>query len=76
MFNQRKNKTFNYQSRFGKKSETENFSETSEKPDFISKWKGENYSTRKVKGVMSLKTLLLILVLLLICMYILDSKFN
>ncbi|WP_258227751.1 hypothetical protein [Aestuariibaculum sp. M13] len=76
LFNQRKNKTFNYQPRFSKESEEITNGEDSVKHDFVSKWEQNRTSKRRVKGAMSIRTLLLILVLLLICMYLLDSKFN
>ncbi|WMI64405.1 hypothetical protein RBH94_10055 [Aestuariibaculum sp. YM273] len=76
LFNQRKNKTFNYRPRFSKENEEVTDGEAPEKHDFISKWEQTRTSKRRVKGAMSIRTLLLILVLLLICMYILDSKFN
>ncbi|GAA3624669.1 hypothetical protein GCM10022397_08080 [Flavivirga jejuensis] len=76
LFKQRKNKTFNYQSRFSNENNIDSNSDTPEETDFISKWKSVRDTKRKVKGGMSIKTLILVLVLLLICMYILDSKFN
>lgn len=74
MFKQRKNKTFNYQSRFSKHDAVNSDLETSNQKEFASKWK--QTGNRKVGSAMSMRTLILILVLLLICMYLLDSKIN
>ena len=76
MFNQRQHKSFNYKPRLSKENLSETHKIDSEKPDFVSKWKSQRDANTKVKGVLPMRTLLLILVLLLICMYILDSKFN
>jgi type VI protein secretion system component VasF len=76
LFNQRQHKSFNYKSRFSKENSLDTDADSSEKPDFVLKWKGQRTANTKVKGVLPMRTLLLILVLLLICMYILDSKFN
>ena len=43
--------------------------------DFISKWQERKSDKPKVRGVMPIKTLILALVLLLICMYLLERKF-
>ncbi|WP_372755530.1 hypothetical protein [Mariniflexile sp.] len=76
MFKQRKHKTFNPPSFFSEEKNTDTVEESFKKRDFVSKWRRENAGSRKVKGAMSLPILILALVLLLICMYILDSKFN
>ncbi|MBD0836492.1 hypothetical protein [Aestuariibaculum suncheonense] len=76
LFNQRKNKSFSYQPRFSQETEEKSGTTSSKDHDFISKWERTRSTKRKVKGAMSIRTLLLILVLLLICMYLLDSKFN
>ena len=73
LFKQRKNKTFNYQSRLSKDKDLDSDLETSDQKDFISKWK--RGSKRKVGSAMSMRTLILILVLLLICMYLLEKKY-
>lgn len=76
LFKQRKNKTFNYKTRFSKENkETSNLDEDSNTKDFISKWKVGSNTNRKMKGGMPVKTLILILVLLLICMYLLEGKY-
>ena len=60
MFKQRKNKSFNYQSRFSKDSQGSSDSETSNKKDFISKW---NRDSKPKGGVaMSMRILILVLV--------------
>ena len=77
LFKQRKNKTFNYRPRFSEENKPD-FDSNEPKPgDFISKWRNNrDYGKRKVGFGMSMRTLILVLVLLLICMYVLDSKFN
>ncbi|AUP78356.1 hypothetical protein [Flavivirga eckloniae] len=76
MFKQRKNKAFNYQPRFSNENENDSSSSDTGTTDFVSKWKEVRGNKRKVRGGMSFKMLVLVLVLLLICMYILDSKFG
>ena len=76
MFKQRKNKTFNYKSRLSQENESGFDSFESKNTDFVSKWKKGREGKAKVGLSMSIRTLILVLVLLLICMYILDSKFN
>ena len=78
MFKQRKNKTFQYQSRFSKESKTVLEDEkASENADFISKWQNHRQlSKKKRKGGLSVKLLVFILVLLLICMYLLENRFK
>jgi uncharacterized ion transporter superfamily protein YfcC len=71
LFKQRKNKTFNYQSRFSKDNDSD--LEVSNQKEFASKWKQE--SKRKMGSPMSMRTLIFILVLLLICMYLLEKKY-
>jgi len=73
LFKQRKHKAFNYQPRFSKEEMTNSNTETAGKRDFVSKWKPEG--KRKVGIAMSMRTLILILVLLLICMYFLEKKY-
>ena len=78
MFQQRKNKTFQYQSRFSKEnhpdSEVEKSSETE---GFVSKWRNHReLSKTKRKGGMPIKMLIFVLVLLLICMYLLENRFK
>jgi hypothetical protein len=68
-----KNKTFNYQSDSSKENDVD--LDDSKKIDFISKWKRNSERSVKVKGVMPIRTLVIVLVLLLICMYLLDKKF-
>ncbi|MGB5417566.1 hypothetical protein [Algibacter sp.] len=76
MFQQRKNKTFNYKSRFSKESQADSsLDKDSDTKDFVSKWKQSTASKVKTRGAMSMKVLVLILVLLLICMYLLEKKY-
>ena len=71
MFKQRRNRKFNYQPRFAKDGEPREEREDS----FASKWNRErDMNLGKGKRGFSLKTLILILVLLLICMYWLEKK--
>lgn len=73
MFGQRKHKTFEYKPRFSKNGDGARIEET--QPEFVSKWKRANTSnTKKVKGLFSMRFLILALVLLLICMYLLEKK--
>ncbi|ALJ06260.1 hypothetical protein APS56_14440 [Pseudalgibacter alginicilyticus] len=78
MFKQRKNKTFQYQSRFSKENQEQSEEkETSETEGFVSKWRTyRDINKRKRKGGFPIKMLLFILVLLLICMYLLENRFN
>ncbi|MCB0449637.1 hypothetical protein [Mariniflexile maritimum] len=76
MFNQRKNKSFNPPSVVSKEKMANSELDATKKSEFISKWRREHRTSTKVKGVMPLRTLLIVLVLLLICMYLLESKFN
>ena len=76
MFKQRKHKTFNYQSRFSKESQTDSsLDDNSNTKDFVSKWQQSKGAKPKTRGAMSIKVLILILVLLLICMYVLEKKY-
>ncbi|AUS04570.1 hypothetical protein C1A40_03380 [Tamlana carrageenivorans] len=77
MFKQRKHKTFNYQPRFSKENQGDlsDSKDADATPDFVSKWRKSSGSKPKMRGPMSTKILVLILVLLLICMYILDKKY-
>jgi hypothetical protein len=74
LFKQRKHKTFNYKPRFSQDQESNPLNESKDKPDFVSRWKVGR--SRKRRGGMSMRTLIIVLVLLLICMFILDSKIN
>ncbi|GAA4887068.1 hypothetical protein GCM10023311_08410 [Flaviramulus aquimarinus] len=76
MFKQRKNKTFNYQSRLSKESQTDSsLDNDSYTKDFVSKWQRKNVNKTGSPGAMPIRTLILILVLLLICMYVLEKKY-
>ena len=76
MFKQRKNKAFKYQSRFSKESQTDSsLDDNSNTKEFISKWQRKSGSKTKTRGAMPIRTLILVLVLLLICMYLLEKKY-
>lgn len=75
LLKQRKHKAFNYQSPFSKEKELDNDLEDSKKMDFVSKWKRNSERSRKAKGAMPMRTLIIVLVLLLICMYLLEKKY-
>lgn len=68
-----KNRTFNYKPRFSNGNQGENSKDSSSKKDFIAKEKGLHHQNRKLKAVMPISMLILILVLLLIGIYVLDS---
>lgn len=76
MFKQRKNKTFKYQPRFSKENQTDlNLDDKSDAKEFISKWQRQSGNKIKSKGALPVKTLILVLVLLLLCMYVLERKY-
>ncbi|ULC60317.1 hypothetical protein MBM09_04830 [Flaviramulus sp. BrNp1-15] len=76
MFKQRKHRTFNYQPRFSKENQdASNLDTDKNTKDFISKWRESKGNRPKARGVMPIKTLILVLVLLLICMYLLEKKY-
>ncbi|MEC3906995.1 hypothetical protein VOI54_08180 [Tamlana sp. 2201CG12-4] len=76
MFKQRKHRTFNYQPRFSKENQADSsLNNNSDTKDFVSKWRKANGNKTKIRGAMSLKILIFILVLLLICMYVLEKKY-
>ncbi|PIA80725.1 hypothetical protein BFR04_16070 [Gaetbulibacter sp. 4G1] len=75
LFKQRKHKTFNYKSRFSKGNEENSNDGEQTRKEFVSRWNDKRDSSRKVGFGMSMRTLILVLVLLLICMYILEKKY-
>ncbi|GAA4238935.1 hypothetical protein GCM10022291_31320 [Postechiella marina] len=76
MFNKRKNKTFNYKPRFSKESlEQSQLEDKSNQKEFISKWRRETGHKVRMGSVMPVKTVILLLVLLLICMYVLEKNY-
>jgi hypothetical protein len=75
LFKQRKNKTFNYRPRFSKENQELDDFETSRIRSFSDKWNASRGNNQKKRGGMSIRTLIIILVLLLICMYILETKY-
>ncbi|MFD2891624.1 hypothetical protein ACFS5J_06300 [Flavobacterium chuncheonense] len=66
-----KNRTFNYQPRFSGDANS-----TSTDKDFVSKWKEAQGSSRKVKSALPLSILVILLVLLLIGIYYLNTFSN
>ncbi len=76
LFKQRKHKTFNYQSRFSKENEEDSNVGEPARKEFVSKWNDKRNSSRKGGFGMSIRTLIIVLVLLLICMFWLESKAN
>ncbi|GAL63898.1 hypothetical protein [Algibacter] len=76
MFKQRKHRSFNYQSRFSEEKKADSgLNKDSNTKDYISQWKENRAGKRKVRGAMPVKSLILFLVLLLICMYLLEKKY-
>ncbi|MEL0454731.1 hypothetical protein WJN01_00725 [Flavobacteriaceae bacterium SZ-1-7] len=76
MFKQRKHRTFNYQPRFSEENKADySLNDNDKTKDFISKWRAGRDSKTKVRGMMSMRILILALVLLLICMYLLEKKY-
>jgi hypothetical protein len=76
LFNQRKNKTFNYKPRLSKESQEQSkLDDNSEQKDFISKWRRETGHKVRMGGLMPARTIILLLVLLLICMYALEKNY-
>jgi hypothetical protein len=76
LFNQRRNKSFNYKPRFSGEANSDNHQANSdENGNFASKWKQGSRFPRKAKGGFSIKIMLLVLALLLICMYMLEKKY-
>ena len=76
MLKQRKNKKFNYKNRFSKENVSDsNLDEVSKNDEFVSKWQRARKANAKRGGLIkgkSMRTLIIILVLLLIVMYVLD----
>lgn len=69
-FQQRKNKRFNYKPRYNNDTNQQN------KKEFADKWLEARASNSKgIRKGLSLKVLILVLALLLIGMYVLESKF-
>jgi hypothetical protein len=68
-----KNRTFNYNPRFSNENHADTNDDSSSKKDFIPKRKGIHKQNRKVKTTQSISTLILLLVLLLIGMFVLNS---
>ncbi|WP_303317147.1 hypothetical protein Q4Q34_02345 [Flavivirga abyssicola] len=76
MFKQRKNKTFKYKPRFSEENQTDvDLDDNFDSKDFTSKWRRQRGNNVRVKGALPVKTLILVLVLLLLCMYLLEKKY-
>lgn len=76
MFKQRKNKTFNYKSRLTKDNQSDlGLDDNFDTENFISKWRRQRGNKVQVKGALPVRTLILVLVLLLLCMYLLEKKY-
>ena len=75
MFGQRKHKTFNYEPRSSKGIKEDKQVDESTPVDFRAKWRQESGNKVKIKGFLSIKGAILLLVLLLICMYLLEKKY-
>ena len=74
MFKQKKNKKFNYNPRFSKNQEPVS-KDNSEAKEFVSKWRRETGHQVKMGSVLPIRTILLLLILLLLCMYVLDKNY-
>ncbi len=76
MFKQRKNRAFKYEPRFSKENQTDSDLEDNfDSKGFVSKLKRQRGNKVRVKGALPVKTLILVLVLLLLCMYVLEKKY-
>lgn len=76
MFKQRKHKTFNYKPRLSQENTTDsNQEDNSKTKDFVSKWRRQNPNKVKMASVMPVRTLILVLILLLLCMYLLEKNY-
>jgi len=76
LFKQRKHRAFNYQPRFSKENQSDSsLNEASNTKHFISKWRKSSGAKPKTRGAMRMRSLILVLVLLLICMYLLEKKY-
>ncbi len=67
MFNQRKNKKFNYKPRF------QDSGEQTIKEDFESKWNAAKPNSKRRKGFSSLPTMIVFLIAVIVLMYILNG---
>lgn len=77
MFRQRKPRHFNYQPRFSQENQEETVDGDKEHDDraFLRQWREERRARRKTRPMFSMRTLLIVLVLLLICIYVLQQKY-
>lgn len=77
MFGQRKHKTFNYKPRYSKKQEEGlKDDDVSSKSDFVTKWRQQTGNKVQMKGILPVRSLILLLVLLLICMYFINKTIS
>lgn len=77
LFKQRKNKHFNYRSQHSKTEDSDLELTAAKKDEFTSKWERTRNANAHKTGVrVSMRTLMLLLIVLLICMYMLDKKFR
>ena len=74
MLRKSKNRTFNYKPRFSNENLEDNGISSEKK--LVSQWKSAHNQSRKAKAVLPISALILLLVLLLIGMYVLDSYIN
>ena len=76
MFRQRKPKRFNYNPRFSNENEEmSSDNEAQGSKEFLKEWREARRGKRKSRPIISMRTLLIVLVLLLICMYVLERKY-
>ncbi len=74
MLGQRKHKTFNYKPRFSKAVQDKTAPKKEEKA-FATKWRQQTGHKVQLKGILPVRTLILLLVLLLLCMYVLEKNY-
>ncbi len=75
MFGQRKHKTFNYKPKYAKRKEEASTEEETASQAFAKKWRQQTGHKVRMKGLLPVRTLILLLVLLLICMYVLEKNY-
>jgi type VI protein secretion system component VasF len=75
LFGQRKHKTFNYKPKYGKRQDELQVEDASASKSFANKWRQQTGHKVQMKGLLPVRTLILLLVLLLICMYILEKNY-
>ncbi|GAA4280914.1 hypothetical protein [Gaetbulibacter aestuarii] len=77
MFKQRKPRRFNYQPKFSQENQARTADGEAEDDNkaFLRQWREERRARRKSRPMFSMRTLLIVLVLLLICIYMLQHKY-